>query len=274
MYRFYFGKLLLPVTPPKLELKINNKNETCDLLNGSEINRIKAQGLTDISFEALIPVLTRYPFARYEETDSDRFKDWANTHGYRTANSAAYNADKSAAFLSDKRNITPATVEYFLEAFELLKTEKRTFQFIVLRDAPNGTLLWDTNITCTLEDYTITEDAEDGSDIAVSFNLKQFISYGTKFFTVQSNSKTAKSKPKAAVQKARPVQKPPTRRKYTVRSGDCLWNIAKKQYGNSSRWKDIYNTNKSTIEATAKKYGRASSSNGWWIYPGEVLTIP
>ena len=61
---------------------------------------------------------------------------------------------------------------------------------------------------------------------------------------------------------------------YTVKSGDCLWNISKKFYGNGSDWKIIYDANKSAIESDAKKHGKNSSSNGHWIYPGLKLTIP
>ena len=49
-YKFYFDKLLLPVAPPKLELKINNNNETVDLANNSQVNLLKDPGLTDITF--------------------------------------------------------------------------------------------------------------------------------------------------------------------------------------------------------------------------------
>ena len=41
-----------------------------------------------------------------------------------------------------------------------------------------------------------------------------------------------------------------------------------------SKWKTIYNANKSTIEKTAKKHGYASSATGHWIFPGTKLTIP
>lgn len=34
---------------------------------------------------------------------------------------------------------------------------------------------------------------------------------------------------------------------YVVKSGDSLWKIAKWWYGNSSKWQEIYNKNKSTI---------------------------
>ena len=50
---------------------------------------------------------------------------------------------------------------------------------------------------------------------------------------------------------------------YTVKAGDCLWNIAKQLYGKGSDYTKIYNANKGTI-----------GSNPNLIYPGQVFTIP
>ena len=61
---------------------------------------------------------------------------------------------------------------------------------------------------------------------------------------------------------------------YTVKNGDCLWNIAKKFYGKGSEWTKIYEANKSAIEEDAKKHGKSSSSNGHWIWSGLKLIIP
>lgn len=67
----------------------------------------------------------------------------------------------------------------------------------------------------------------------------------------------------------------PAAKKYTVVSGDNLWSIARKFYGGTGTdWKKIYDANQSVIESTAKNHGYSSSNNGWWIFPGCVLTIP
>ena len=61
---------------------------------------------------------------------------------------------------------------------------------------------------------------------------------------------------------------------YTIKRGDTLWGISKRFLGKGSKWQTIYNANKTIIEQTARKYGKSSSNNGWWIYPGVTLTIP
>ena len=49
---------------------------------------------------------------------------------------------------------------------------------------------------------------------------------------------------------------------YTVKSGDCLWSIAKQYYGNGAEYPKIYEANKDKIKAN------------YIIYAGQVLTIP
>lgn len=55
----------------------------------------------------------------------------------------------------------------------------------------------------------------------------------------------------------------PASRSYTVVSGDCLYNIAKAQYGDASRWTEIYEANKDKVKMP-----------GYVIYPGQSFTIP
>jgi LysM repeat protein len=145
---------------------------------------------------------------------------------------------------------------YFLNKFEALKVKKKPFQFIVSRVSPKGKLLFDTNIKVSLEEYMITEDAKNGLDIEVSIKLKQYRDYGTKVVKLTANKTAKKAKPK------RPARTSSKTRSYKVVKGDCLWNIAKRFYGNGSLYTKIYNANKSKIK------------NPNLIYPGQILTIP
>lgn len=61
---------------------------------------------------------------------------------------------------------------------------------------------------------------------------------------------------------------------YTVVSGDTLWGIAKRYYGSGTKYNLIYDANAGIIESEAKGHGKSNSSNGHWIWPGTVLTIP
>ena len=60
-------------------------------------------------------------------------------------------------------------------------------------------------------------------------------------------------------------------KKHTVRSGDTLWDIARKYYGSGTKWRKIWEANKSMLIARDK---RNTKSPGHWIYPSQVLTIP
>ena len=145
-YDFYLDKCLLPVTPSKLQIKINNANKTLTLIDEGQINILKTAELTDIEFECDIPQV-QYPYAVYKS-------------GFKGAS-------------------------YFLDYFENLKTQKKPFQFIVSRTLPNGKLLFSTNIKVSLEDYKITEQSKNGFDLTVKIKLKQYREYSTKTVNIK-----------------------------------------------------------------------------------------
>jgi hypothetical protein len=230
-YDFYVDKVLLPVTPSKLQIKVKNQNKTIVLIDEGEINLLKKAGLTDISFTALIPQV-KYPFAQYKS-------------GFQGA-------------------------LFYLDAFENLKTKQEPFQFIVSRTTPNGKVLFDSNIKVSLEDYKISEDAKNGFDLSVEFNLKQFRPYATKTVQITIQQEKPKEKPKAVVQETRPAETAPKAKTHTVVKGDSLWAIAQKYLGNGNRYPDIYKLNQSAIDARNKGTGNPK----YTIYPNQVFTIP
>lgn len=259
MYLFYFDNTRLPVTPSKLQIKINNQNKTMNLVNEGEINILKTPGLTDISFTCLLPV-TRYPFSKYPELSL------ANST-ISQLSSLIRSDIKSTLYKGRGANIVKPSI--YLNIFEKLKTQCKSFKFTVIRTSDGHKVEEDTNFTVSLEDYTIKEDASDGSDMSVEVKLKQYKSYGTKTITiVESTATVTETRDTSTASTA------DTNEQYTIVKGDTLSGIAKRKLGSASRWKEIYELNKDTIEAAAKAHGKSSSCNGQWIYPGTVIQIP
>lgn len=165
-----------------------------------------------------------------------------------------------------------SSFEEYFKVFEELKEKKKSFRFIVARTTPQGKRTWDTNLLVALEEFELTESADEGDDVLVNFSLKQYKEYGVK--TIKLVSSTPTDTTSTSDRTRSTDNKTSTSKTHTVKSGDTLWGISKKYYGNGALYKSIYNANKNTIEAEAKKRGKASSSNGQWIYPGTVLIIP
>lgn len=62
--------------------------------------------------------------------------------------------------------------------------------------------------------------------------------------------------------------------KYEVDTGDTLWDLAERFYGDKTAYMKIYEANQEIIEKTAKEHGKENSANGYWLWKGTVLTIP
>ena len=216
-YDLYMNGVLFPVTPSKVQVKTGNQNKTINLINEGEVNVLKTAGLKEISFDLLIPAYN-YPFAVYQG-------------GFQSPG-------------------------YYVDQLNALKSTKAKFQFILSRRLPTGSGMHNTNITVTVEDLKITDDAKEGFDTKISIKLKEWRPYGTKTLVISKNT--------AAIteERAPGSNQPQTGGTYTVQKGDCLWKIAQSFYGNGADYTKIYDSNSDKI------------SNPNLIYPGQVLTIP
>lgn len=161
---------------------------------------------------------------------------------------------------------------YYLDIFEKYKKSKKPFQFIISRTLPSGSVLFYTNMKVSLEDYDIEDNVNEGFDTKVTITLLQYKSFGTK--TTNISAYVRKVKTTSTPTRNAGAGANTSQTTYTIVSGDTLWNIAKKKMGSGTKWTTLYNANKTVIENAAKSRGRASSSNGHWIYPGTQLTIP
>ncbi len=168
MYSCFIDGVRLPVAPSKITRKINTKSKKVDLMNLGEINILKGPGLTDISFEVLLPSV-KYPFAVYE----NGFKE-------------------------------PL---YYLDLFKRLVKEKKPFIFEVNSLTPAGYSLFITRMEVSLESYSIIEDTSNGMDIVVSLELKEYKRYTTQTIKIEQTSSPDET-PKAVIEEKRPAKEP------------------------------------------------------------------
>lgn len=113
-----------------------------------------------------------------------------------------------------------------------------------------------------IDSVTHNKDAGSGYTCTLEMHLCIIVK-GVTVATVQSGDTVKKAASSSTASKT-----------YTIVSGDTLWKISTKQLGSGAKYMQIYNANSGTIESAAKSHGKSSSSNGHWIYPGTVLTIP
>lgn len=117
---------------------------------------------------------------------------------------------------------------------------------------------------CTIEDFPHSESGGDVGTYNYTLTLKEYREVSVRQVTVTIPEETPDT-PVATL----PIPSEPrvdttvTPRTYTVVQGDCLWNIARRIYGDGDLWTKIYEANKTVI-----------GGNPNLIYAGQVLTIP
>lgn len=116
----------------------------------------------------------------------------------------------------------------------------------------------DINVRMGVETFDYEERAGEPGDFYYSIKLSEWKDYSPRRIVLPPEP----AKPAQAKEPER-TGEPPKQKTYTVKAGDCLWNIAKKFYGKGSDYTKIYNANNGTI-----------GSNPNLIYPGQVFTIP
>lgn len=143
----------------------------------------------------------------------------------------------------------------YVKRIELWKERKLPIRLTV-----TGTPI---NYAVSIEDFQYREGEGDVGDIYYDIALTEypFVSprkIDTKKRTT-AKSGTARPDPKAKA------------KTYTVKKGDTLSAIARKEYQNSGEWKKIWEANK---DALIKRDKRNIKQPGHWIFPGQVLTLP
>ena len=141
---------------------------------------------------------------------------------------------------------------YFLERLKDYKKAQKPVQLIIFRRLADGSQIFCSNVEMGLEEYTIVEQGGEQGDFWVEIALKEYRKMQSIAYRPASDGNTLEKQP--AQRPAKEMAKT-----YVVKKGDNLWNIAKKELGDGSKFGEL-----------AKKNG---ISNPSLIYPGQVIKL-
>lgn len=146
---------------------------------------------------------------------------------------------------------------FYLNLFRQWRVELKPIRFIASNNARD-----EINTLVLIEEMEVVEKSGEEGDKYVSFKLLEYKEYGKKLQVIEQISpnnivQVASTKP-VAIQ----GNNPKSSGSHTVVSGDTLWAISKKYYGDGAKYTKIYNVNKDKVK------------NPNLIYPGQVLMIP
>jgi nucleoid-associated protein YgaU len=221
----------LPVNPEEIKITSSQSVEKYTVLGLGQIVAPSGMELKEYSFECEIP---KEAYS-YVEIKQD----------YTTAEHYKAEAD----------NFNPA--EQYLKEFQKWRTKLVPIRFIAGRGASKDEVYEDSiNTLVLIQDITVTEKAGEEGDKYVSFQLIEY----KKFY--KRPAKEIEPETGKKLDTKEDAKNPKSKGTYVVQSGDSLWAIAKKQYGDGAKYTKIYNANKDKIK------------NPSLIYPGQKLVIP
>ena len=111
---------------------------------------------------------------------------------------------------------------------------------------------------CIIEDFSYSEQGGDVGSLHYSLTLKEYKEVHARQVKIDTQAKKATAPAETPARTDNRAQE----KTYTVKKGDCLWNIAAKYLGSGSRYTEIAKLNSDKIK------------NPNLIYPGQVLRLP
>lgn len=210
----------LPMNPSEFSIKTKSSNKTYELVKIGEINILRDIPLRDISFKALLPDNPDYPWV-----------------------------------------VTKNNFEYpifYLKKFREYKENKKPVRFIITRKTNNLNVDFSTNMLVSIEDFEEKESAGSLGWWEYTINLKEYREYSSKKVSIQE-SPVFKIQTAIQIEPERPTTKTPPKT-YTVKSGDTLWAICKRELNDGSRYPEVVKLN--------------NIPNANLIYPDQKINLP
>lgn len=147
-----------------------------------------------------------------------------------------------------------ADADYYEKMFRKAQKNMKPVRFIASNDITD-----DISVMVLVKSVEAVEKAGEEGDKYLSIKLQEYKAPGKRYVAIQTVAATVKQEDTAAATETNPAVT--ENKTHTVQSGDTLWGIAKKYYGNGSQYTKIASAN-------------PDIKNPNLIYLGQVLSIP
>lgn len=172
--------------------------------------------------------------------------------GLRTLSWESFFPANPAPYLTMSQRAALALPPFELvKAIQAIRDSLKPTKFQLLRQG------MDLNMEVLISSFDYEERGGEPGDLYYSIELTEWRSFQAGALDLNALTGTGQEG-----ENPRPGA-PDSSKTYTVRKGDSLWAIAKRNYGSGTKWRTIYDANKSVV-----------GSNPNLIYPGQVLTLP
>ena len=128
-------------------------------------------------------------------------------------------------------------VVYYIELIKRLKNSRKPFDLVIVREGTIGILGYSHCLKVSLEDWQVKEDAGDGRDLTVSLTFKEYIERNNSIVSVIEKNLVTATKIRDSSSKV-------IAKSYKVKTGDTLYNIAKRELGDGSKYTYLKSLNK------------------------------
>lgn len=147
-----------------------------------------------------------------------------------------------------------ADADYYEKMFRRAQKNQKSIRFI----ASNG-ITDDISAKVLVKSVEVVEKAGEEGDKYITLTLLEYKAPGKRYVAVQTAAAVVKQEDTAAAPPENPAVT--ENKTHTVQSGDTLWGLAKKYYGNGGQYPKIVSAN-------------SAIKNPNLIYDGQVLNIP
>lgn len=239
------NKIKFPVLPDKITIKNGGQNMSVNIVGLGEITIRRDRKAFTYSFSSFLPA-----------------KSFPGINTSRVVTTKKVKTKKKKKTKTKEKteiNDTPKP-RTIIKKINSWKEKKKPVHFII-----TGGLV---DCYCTIENFTYEESGGDVGTYQFSIELKEYREVEVRKIKKKKkkkgkSSKKKKSKTTTTKKVAKRTNSKAVPDTYIVKKGDCLWNIAKKFYGDGAKYTKIYNANQKVIGSNPNK-----------IYPGQVLKIP